>query len=157
MPNFCRCAGQETGQEHIGAAGQLVEHFLALGHRHVQAEAALAAVGVLDVGIRVTFDAQHAGLPESALRVTGHRVLDLDHVGAPFGQHRTRRRDEPVHGDFQNADAFQRPHAGAPITATRKGLTLQELFDPATDAVDQQWRRPRPSRRPRDLRWHPAP
>src|SRR6202044_3744694 len=68
------------------------------------------AVGVLDVGVGVTFDTQHAGLPKSALRITGHRVLDFDHISAPFDQHSTRRRNEAVHGDFQNADALQWSH-----------------------------------------------
>ena len=128
------CTGQETGQKHIGPARQLVEHFLALGYRHVQSDAALATVGVLDVGVWVAFDAQHAGLPKSALRVAGHRVLDLDHIGAPFDQHRACRWDEPVHGDFQNADALQWPHAGAPRPHGRdsKALRSKDSSSPAT-------------------------
>ena len=55
-PELLARAGQEAGQEHVRPAGQLVEHLRALGHRHVQADAALAPVGVLDVGVRVALD-----------------------------------------------------------------------------------------------------
>lgn len=128
-------SGKEAREEHIRAAGQLVEHFLALRHRYVQPDAALAAVGVLDVGVGIALDAQHPGLAEPTLRVTGHRVLDLDHLGAPLGQHGARRRDEPVHGDFQDADAFQRPHASAPSAGpatTAKVLRSKNSSNPAT-------------------------
>src|SRR5690606_37275542 len=51
-------AGQEAGQEDVGAPGEFVEHFAAFGHGHVQPDAALAAVGVVEVGIRITLDAK---------------------------------------------------------------------------------------------------
>ena len=59
---------------------------------------------------------REAGLPQTALRVAGHRVLDLDHVGTPFGEHRARGRDEAVHRNLENADAFQRPGHATPGT-----------------------------------------
>jgi len=74
---------QEAGEEHVGTLGKLEQHFFALGHRHVKADAALAAVGVLDVRVGVALDTERAGLAQPALRVTGECVLDLDDVGAP--------------------------------------------------------------------------
>ena len=44
----------------------------------------------------------------AALRVAGHRVLDLDHVGAPVGEHRARRGREGELRHLQDADAFHR-------------------------------------------------
>ena len=84
--------GQVVGQEDVGGLGDLVEHFLAVRRRHVDADAALAAVGMLDqrVAVRVELDAAH--VDEAALGVAAHRVLDLDDVGAPVGEDRARRR-----------------------------------------------------------------
>ena len=69
---------------------------------------------------------------QAALRVTGHRVLDLDHVGAPVGQHRARRRDEPVHRDLENADPVQRPHRGRyRARARRRSCASRDSSSPA--------------------------
>ena len=53
---------------------------------------------------------------QAALRVAGERVLDLDDVGAPVGQHRARRRRErelrdldhlhALHGLVRHSDSF---------------------------------------------------
>ena len=51
--------------------GQLQQYLAPLGHRHVQPDAALAAVGVLDVGVGVALDAQRAR--SGAGRAVGHR------------------------------------------------------------------------------------
>ncbi len=69
----------------------------------------LTAVGVLDVRVRVALDPQQTGLPQAALRVAGDGVLDLDDVGTPFAEYRTGRRNEAVHGDFEDADPSERP------------------------------------------------
>ena len=44
------------------------------------------------------------GGDETAVRVAGHRVLDLDDLGAPLGQHRARDGHEHVGGDLEDAD-----------------------------------------------------
>ncbi|GFG94451.1 hypothetical protein MTIM_03300 [Mycobacterium timonense] len=54
-------------------------------------------------------------------------MLDLDYVGAPFGEHGTRRRNEPVHGDFKDADAFERPHAPVPVAETTNAMVTAVL------------------------------
>ena len=98
-------AGQVVGQEHVGGLGDLVEQFLALRRGDVDADAALAAVGVLDqrVAVRVELDAAH--VEEAALGVAAHRMLDLDHVGAPVGEDRARGGHE---GELRH---FEDPHA----------------------------------------------
>ncbi len=111
---------QEAGQEHIGAPCQFQEHLFTFGHRHIQAQTALPAIGMFDIRVGIALDAQRPGLTQTALRIARHRMLDLDHIGAPpLGQHRAGRRDEPVHGDFENANSVQRlAHywAAGPIT-----------------------------------------
>ena len=71
------------------------------------------------------------GLTQPTLRVPGDGVLDLDDVGAPFAEHRARRRDESVHRDFEDADALERPHESAPETTSAKVLDSRNSSSPA--------------------------
>ena len=70
----------------------------------------LAAVGLLD------HEVDRRGTPrhdprghQTALRVTGFGVLDLEHFGAPVDEHGAARRDEHPRRDFDDADAFEGP------------------------------------------------
>src|SRR6185312_14383644 len=107
---------EEAGEEHVGAARELEKHLPALGHRHVQPDAALAAVGVLDIRIGFALDAERAGLPQTALRVTGH--------GA-------RRGNESVHRDLEDADALEGSHWDAPETTSAKVFDSRNSSNPA--------------------------
>ncbi len=73
--------------------------------------AALAAVRVLhhraERNVAVDGCESHALHP--AHRVARDRVLDLDHVRAPVGEHRAGRRNERPLRDFQDAHTFHRP------------------------------------------------
>ena len=73
-------------------------------------------------------------LHEAALRIAGDGVLDLDHVGAPVGQHGARRGDEAVHGDLEDADARQRgrPFNLAHAITVAKVLRSMNSSSPAT-------------------------
>jgi hypothetical protein len=100
-------AGQEAGQEDVGALGEFQQHLAPLGLGDVETDAPLAPVGVFDVRVRVALHAQWAGLPQPALRIAGDGVFDLDDVGAPLREHRARGRDEAVHRDLEDPDAVQ--------------------------------------------------
>jgi hypothetical protein len=45
---------------------------------------------------------------QSTLRIAGHRVLDLDDVGTPVGQHRARGRHERELRDLEDAHTSHR-------------------------------------------------
>ena len=98
---------QQVGDEHVGAGHEVVEHLLAVGVRHVEPDAPLAAVHDLPHEL----DA-HVALGEPSDRVAHHRVgdggrHDLDHVGPPVGQHRRRRRRERVHRQLDDLHPFE--------------------------------------------------
>ena len=72
--------------------------------RGVQADAALAAVGLLDEMVDAAGASDDPGADQAALRVTGFGMLDLDDVGAPVGQHRAGGGDERPGGELDDAD-----------------------------------------------------
>ena len=75
----------------------------------VDADAALAPVGMLHqrVALRIDLDAAH--IEEAALGVTAHRVLDLDDVGAPVGEDRSCGRDERELRNLEDPKALPLP------------------------------------------------
>lgn len=83
-----------VGEEDVGGPGDLVEHLLTVGRGDVDADASLAAVGVLDQRMAVGVHLEAAHVDEPALGVAPHRMLDLDHIGAPVGEDRAGSRDE---------------------------------------------------------------
>ena len=101
--------GQEAGQEHVRRLGQLVQDLAAAFRREIDPEAALAPVRLLPHEVEADRRQQARG-DEAALRIARHRVLDLDHVGAPVGEHAARRRHEPPLRDLENTHAFERFH-----------------------------------------------
>ena len=98
--------GEVVGQEHVGGLGQFVEHFLAFGRGEVDADAALAAVGVFDQRVAQRIELDPAHVEEAALGIAAHRMLDLDHVRAPVGEDRARRRRERELRHFEDAHAL---------------------------------------------------
>src|SRR2546422_631573 len=67
--------------------------------------AAPAGVGLLAHEVAAAGGRDEAGGHEPALRVAARRVLDLDPVGAPAGEHGARRRHEPPLRDLDDAHA----------------------------------------------------
>ena len=105
--------GQQRREEHVGAANQIVEHLATRVGADVDADAALAAVRVLEVHVDVGVGHERAGAHQAALRIAGHGVFDLDHVRAPVGQHAAGRGDEAPHRYFDDAHTLHRLlHAG---------------------------------------------
>ena len=100
-------ARQLVGEEHVGRGGQLVEDVEAVVRGEVEAEAALAAVRVLEQHVHVARDRGHTRRLESAHRVAALDVLDLDDLGAPVGEECRRRGHERVLRDLEDADAVQ--------------------------------------------------
>ena len=80
--------GHVVGEEHIGGLHQLHQHLPAIGVGQVQADGALAPVGLLDHKVDAAGAAgDQAGGDETPLGVAGDRVLHLDDVGPPIDQH----------------------------------------------------------------------
>jgi len=44
------------------------------------------------------------------LRVAGHRMIDLDHVGAPVGERGPGRRNKGPGGDLDDPDVLENIH-----------------------------------------------
>src|SRR6478672_4002158 len=88
MPNFWRCPGRKLVRK---------------------TSARLASSSSTSLPSGTDMSRPRLRLPQPALRITGHRVLDLDDFGAPFAQHGTRRRHEPVHRDLEDANAVKGP------------------------------------------------
>ncbi len=98
--------GHVVRQEHVGGLGDLVEDLLASRRRHVNADAALTAIGMLDqrMPVRVELEATH--VDEAALGVAAHRMFHLDDVCAPVGEDRPRRRHERELCNFEDANTL---------------------------------------------------
>jgi hypothetical protein len=80
----------------------------------VEHDAPLPAVRLLHHEVDAAGRREEPGGDEPALRVAGHRMLDLDDVRAPVGEHGTAGRHEPPLGDLDHANAFE--HAGHAAT-----------------------------------------
>jgi len=106
--------GKIVGQEYVGALGEFIEHGLAFFGRQVDADAALAAIGMLEQGVAQRIELDPAHVQEPALRVTAHRMLDLDDVRAPVGQDRAGSRHIGELRHFQNAHPLH--HLGHKIS-----------------------------------------
>ena len=98
--------GHVVGQEHVGGLGDLVEHFLTAGRRHVDADAALAAVGMLDQRMPLGVELEATHVDEAALRVAANGMFDLDDVRAPVGEYRPGRRHERELRNLEDANAL---------------------------------------------------
>ena len=110
-PQFRTRLRQVIGEKHIATPNEFFEHWTRLIERQRQSDAALAAIGRLHHG-REGDSRRRGGATrhgdESPLRVPRHRVLDLDDVGAPVGQHRSRRRHERELRDLQHSHTGHR-------------------------------------------------
>ena len=97
--------GKEVREEHVRVLAELHEHRVGCGILECQPDAPLAAVGVLHDGSEGAF----VGLgSHPSLSVTRYRVLDLDDVGAPVGQHGPSGRSEGELGYLHHLDALHR-------------------------------------------------
>lgn len=105
------CLGQVVGEEDIAATDEFLEDRSRLVERKREADAALAAVGRLDRGCERhprCGSGPSLNADQSALRISGHRVLDLDDVGTPVSEHRTCGGHESELGDFEDAHTGHR-------------------------------------------------
>ncbi len=122
---------QVVGQEDVGGLGDLVEHLLAPGRGDVDADAALAAVGVLDQRMAVGVELEPAHVDEAALGVAAHWVLDLDDVGAPVGEYRAGRGHEGELRYLEDANALHHLDQVDPLLTTMssgcQGASLAEI------------------------------
>ena len=98
--------GQGVGEENIGRFRDFVQELNTLRRRDVDADTALAAVGMLHQGIAAGIELHAAHIDETPLGIAPHRVLDLDDVRAPVGQDRSRRGNERELGDLQDSYAL---------------------------------------------------
>ena len=103
---FLAMLGKVIGQEYVRLLRQLIEHFLPPGCGKIDADAALAAVGMLDQRVPQGIELDPAHVEETALGIAAHRMLDLDHVGPPVGEDRAGGGSEGELRDFQNAHAL---------------------------------------------------
>jgi hypothetical protein len=122
-PQFRPCLRQQVGQEDIATPDKFLEHRPSLSQRQGQSDTALPTVRGFDHGRER--DSWCGGgstrdRDQSPLRVACDRVLDLDHVGAPVGEDRARRRHEGELRDFEHAHTGHRLlHLPAPVLAAR--------------------------------------
>src|SRR5262249_14809011 len=101
-------ARQEVGEEHVAAVREPVEELAARRLADVDPDAALAAVALLHHEVDTALGKAEARGGEAALRVAVHRVLDLDHLGAPVAEHRTGRGHEPPLRHLEHLDSSER-------------------------------------------------
>ena len=98
--------GQVVGQEDVALPGQFVDQLLAFRLGHIDADAALAAIGVAHHRVAVGVDLHAVQIDEAALRVAARGVLDLDDIRAPVGQNGAGHGNEGKLRDFKNAHAL---------------------------------------------------
>ena len=100
--------GQVVGEVDVGALDQLHERLVAIGLGEVDRDRPLAAVGLLHHEVDAAVAAgQQPRRDEPALGIAGHRVLDLDDVGAPVDQDGARRGHEHPAGQLDDLDAVE--------------------------------------------------
>ncbi len=72
--------------------------------RDVEAHRPLPAVGRLEERVETPVHVVQARGHQAPVRVAGLGVLDLDHIGAPLREHRSRHGDEHVGGHLDDPD-----------------------------------------------------
>jgi hypothetical protein len=97
--------GPKVHHEHVGRLEQPRQHGASFRVLEIDAQRALAAVGGLEERIHASVHVVQTRGHEAAVRVTGQRVLDLQHLGPPLGEHGALHRDEDVRRDLDD------PHA----------------------------------------------
>ena len=97
---------QIVGQEDIALGGQLIDQLAAFLGGKVDADAALAPVGVLHQSVALLVSGEALQHLDAALGIAAHGMLDLDHVRAPVRQDRARRRNESELRDFEDPNAL---------------------------------------------------
>src|SRR6476469_32569 len=99
-------ADSASRQEHVGGLGDLVEDLLASRSGHVDADAALTAIGMLDQRMPVRVELEAAHVDEAALGVAAHRMLHLDDVCAPVCEDRPGRGHKGELCNFEDANTL---------------------------------------------------
>ena len=119
-PLFLADLREVVGQEDIRRLGDLVEQLLPLGGRQIDADAALAAIGMLEQRVTQRIERHATHVEEAALRIAAHRVLDLDDIRAPVGEDRPCGGHEGELGHLQHAHALHDLGHGFPISQRRE-------------------------------------
>ena len=110
--------GQVVGDEDVGALDQAVQQLTAAVGREVEGDRALPPVGDLEHEVHAAGAGHESRRHQTALRVAALRVLDLDDVGAPLGEHRARDRHERPRRHLDDANSGQDVLHGIPPTRT---------------------------------------
>jgi hypothetical protein len=117
------------GEEDVGGLGEFVQDLLSLLGRHVDADASLAAVGVLDERVPVGVQLHAAHVQEPALGVAPHGVLDLDDVSAPVGEDGSRCGHEGELSHLEDTYALHHlDHVSTPNLVVSTALHLLLLL-----------------------------
>jgi hypothetical protein len=101
-------AGEEVGDDDVGAGHELADERAALGVRQVDGERALAPVVELEGDVGVLHPVGRAGLAQLAPHAVTAERLDLDDVGAEVGQERAAARCRHPVGDLDHRDVVER-------------------------------------------------
>src|SRR5262249_29734885 len=120
----------QVGDHDVRTGGQLAHHLLATRVLEVDAQTLLAPIQQLHDRIQAPCIRDNAARRyiDTAERVSGLGVLDLDAPRAQISQYRARRgRGHPV-GDFQDLDPVQQSRHKAPfMPLTRRRTPVYEL------------------------------
>ena len=103
---------QETGEEDVAIAYQVVEHFTAFVAGQIQSDRSLAAVVMLEHP--VGFTRLNAAASEETHWVWSLGIFDVNHISTPLGQNRASSWAKGPHGQIKNANAVEHAH-GSPI------------------------------------------
>ena len=102
---------QEVRDEDVRRVDQAQQQVATLGGSDVEADAPLAAVVHLHRLVHpARAEPEDALAHEAAVAITGDRVLDLDHVGAPVGEQRAACGHEHELRELDDTDAFEDGH-----------------------------------------------
>ena len=121
--------GHVVRQEHVGGLGDLVQDFLAARSGHVDTDASLTAIGMLDQRVPVRVELEAAHVDEAALGVAAHRMLHLDDVCAPVSEDRPRRWNERELCNFEDANALHHLDQVSPLSALLNYPTVMFTVD----------------------------
>ena len=157
---------EEVRDEHVGPFDQPVERGASFRVAQVDRDAALVAVELLEEEVEVAGVGDESHRHDLPQGIAGGS-LDLDHVGAPLGEDRRRRRYEPVLGHFQHLHAVHYAHRASLRSAAGSRQERRAVIDdrehwssaPCTmiSTSDPMWSKPSPTVLPIKKRaWMPS-
>ena len=97
-------ARPEVGHEDVGPSHQFAQQLAAAWLREVEPERTLPAVRVLEAQIDAVDRRRHTRGHETPVRITRFRMLHLDDLGAPVGEHHAGERHEDERPDLDDLD-----------------------------------------------------